>query len=191
MLVTDPELALPRALPTEPRCRVSSSPDGLAELSLSGSLPSDWSVRLTHALSSRGISLVRGGARRVEGDLWIGRLFLDMGYSEGTRPDFLALATLPRSPGPLFAPQLLDFELRDSPAVGGALLLEVHAWDAIGLLAAVLNRAHGSGLCVEEIALETEGGCAFHGLLLRSALGGAPRAEETRRLERSLARLLG
>ena len=174
-----------------PRCEATPQPGGLTQLALSGELPGDWTVRLTRALASRGISLVEGYARRFPGDLWISLLRLDPGYAAGPLPDFLALATEPWDVPIPWTPRLLDFDLTESAALGGSLQLEVHAWDAIGLLATVLDRAGGAGLHPEELLLETEGECAFHSVVLRGAGGTAPAASARRRLARELQRLLG
>lgn len=166
--------------------------DGIVHLRLAGALPDDWSLRFTRALAWRNLSLRSGRARRVETRHWIAHLELDLVYADA-EVDFseiLELATraedLPAPP----EPRILDFEL-DAPAyLAGGLRLEVHAWDALGLLAGVIERADRVGLHPEALLLDTEGECAFHELILRGADGAPASAEQHRALEAILAALV-
>lgn len=169
------------------RCRLEQGAEGWARLGVQGRLPRGWSVRLTGGLARRGVSLVAGHARRHAGDAWRIELELDLGHADASSIDFLGLARGgdPGVPGP--APRILDFELF---AQGETLHLEVHAWDGVGLLAAVLERVWGAGLRPDELLLETEGECAFHSLVLRDEHRAPPTALHARRLDRALRRLV-
>lgn len=165
--------------------------DGLLEAQLSGMLPASWSLNLMRGLASRGLSVRDGYARRIEPGAWIAQLEIEAPAEALEATALLELATgrpaRPTSP----EPRLLDFELGDSPAHGGSLALEVHAWDAVGLLAAVLGRADAAGLVATELVLETEDDCAFHHLTLQSRGWSPPTRRERRALSLGLAGLLG
>jgi hypothetical protein len=66
---------------------------GLLALHLSGLLPDDWSLRLTHGLASRSINVRSGYARRMESVRWQAQLEIDLRCGAEPEPDFLALAT--------------------------------------------------------------------------------------------------
>jgi hypothetical protein len=163
--------------------------DRLLDLQLCGDLPAEWALHLARALASRGVSLLNGYARRIEEGIWLAQFDLDLGTHAESEPDFLSLLAGSAEP-PCFAePPILEFELRDSPALGGCLEVQVDAWDAVGLLAAVLSRCAATGLEAEEMILETEGECAFHHLTLKSRRGRRPARLQRLALERALAAL--
>lgn len=188
------EPPLPEPLPAlvrEPGSHVVPLGGGGADVQLWGPLRTAWSLHLSRALAQRRASLKRGYARRLEGSVWIARLEVALGPGgEPEATDFRALASKPVDGAGLPEPPVLHAELEPSDALGGALVAEVHAWEALGLLAAVLGRAAGCGLVAEEIELETEGECAFHRLLLRTPEAQAPTAGHRRSLARSLGDLL-
>ena len=173
-----------------PQAHAEPQGQGLLDLQLSGCLPPDWSLRLARGLATRSIGLRNGYARRLEGEAWLARLELDHSRSGGPAPDFLALATACAPALASAAPPLLDLELAESADFGGCLHLEVHAWDAIGLLASVLGQVAAASLRAEELILETEGECAFHHLVLKGARGDAPAPAQRRRLRQGLEGLL-
>jgi len=169
----------------------SRRPDGLLALQLCGVLPADWTLQLTRGLAWRGASLQTGYARRTEGGAWLAELAVDDRLEARLDSiDFLALATRPHEPLRRAEPRILEFELGASAAHGGSLALEVHAWDAVGLVAAVLGRAAGVGLVAAELILATEEECAFHHLGLVDRRGAAPSACQRRDLELVVSELL-
>lgn len=161
----------------------------LLDLQLSGDLPAEWALHLARALACRGVSLLNGYARRIEEGIWLAQLDLDLGAGSRCELDFLGLLAGTAKPVRLPEPSILDFELRDSPALGGSFELRVDAWDAVGLLAAVLGRCAAAGLDPEEMILETEGECAFHHLTLKGRRGRRPARLQRLALERALAAL--
>ena len=64
-----------------PYCHVRSEPESFTDVRLGGELPRDWSARLTQACAARGISLLRGYARRLEAESWVTHLKLDPGFA--------------------------------------------------------------------------------------------------------------
>ncbi len=181
-LVTSPI----RPLRPAPALVLRPGADGLRVLELAGSLPDDWCVHLTRGLAARNVGLVRGHARRAGRNAWAAELTLE-GVDEEALPDLLALAA--DSPHPLRQPipALLDFELARE---GGTLHVEVEAWDAVGLLAAVLERVERAGLRCTSLEFETLGGLAFQALSLRRLDGGGVPARARVALGLELARLL-
>ena len=161
--------------------------EGRGLLRLSGRLPRGWSVRLTRGLARHGVSLVSGYARRLQEEAWLVELELDLGHADPDGIDFLALARREEIVVGASTPRILDFELQRE---GDDLHLEVHAWDAVGLLAAVLERVWSAGLRPDELMLETEGECAFHSLVLRDLHRGPPAPSHERLLSRALGKLL-
>jgi hypothetical protein len=172
--------------------------DGRLELRVAGRLPRDWALRLAAALARRGASLLDGHGRRgparpgegrelpgaAGGGHWEVRLVLDPGGA--ARADLDVGALLAEPPGVAFGPRLLDFTLR---GCADAAHLEVHAWDARGLLAGVLAEVEAVGLGVAELRLETEAECAFHHLVLEDPAGGAPDPARVEALARRLVPL--
>lgn len=165
-----------------------ATPDGHCELRLrvSGSLPGSWFRGLAIGCAERGISLLRGLAARDAGGIWAADLVLDVSGSSPPLPDFLALATRALDQAPVRPPSILDFELSRSAHPGERLVLEVHAWETVGLLAGVLGCAECAGLQPVEVVLETEDECAFHQITLVRSGGGRPTASQRRQLTRSL-----
>jgi hypothetical protein len=184
------ESLLPSELFHVPLCHVAARRGECAELRISGALPDAWPLRLARAFARRKISLCRGGARAIEPGLWLARLEVDLGPCGELPPDVLQLALRPDGRFQLPEPPILDFSLIGTSVRGGRLELEVHAWDAVGLLAAVLGRVEAAGIVPEEMLLETEDDCAFHQLVLRGRDGGAPAPALRAALARSLALLV-
>ncbi len=170
------------------RCRLEpADAEGRARLQLEGRLPRGWSVRLTRALARRGVSLISGQAKRRDEEAWVVGLELALGHADGQGLDFLELARREEGTPHLGEPRILDFQL---VAEREALHLEVHAWDAVGLLASVLERVWAAGLRPDELYLETESECAFHSLVLKDEQRRAPGSLHERLLARSLARMV-
>jgi len=160
------------------------------DLELAGCLPDAWAVRLSRSFAARGISLQSGYGRRVEPGRWQVRLELANVRRADSALDYLQLA-LRHEGGARFRERpILDFVLSRPAARGGSLELEVHAWDALGLLAGVLGQVAAADLVADEIGLEIEGECAFHSLILVSPSGSAPTQEHRRRLAAGLCGLL-
>ena len=160
------------------------------DLELAGSLPDAWAVRLSRSFAARGISLRSGYGRRVEPGRWQVRLGLANVRRADSALDYLQLALRDEGGARFREPPILDFVLTRPAPRGGNLELEVHAWDALGLLAGVLGQVAAAGLVADEIGLETEGECAFHSLILVSPSGSAPTQEERRTLAAGLCGLL-
>lgn len=167
-------------------CQLERREEAHALLRISGRLPRGWSVRLTRGLARRGVSLHSGYARRLEGDAWLLEFEVDLGHADPSSIDFLGIARGPDESVLPSEPRILDFSLETE---GEALHLEVHAWDAVGLLAAVLERVWGVGLSPDELIIETEGECAFHSLVLKDRHRAAPTIAHARLLARALERL--
>lgn len=176
-------------LAPRPWAAATPRPPGGLHLQLGGPLPADWSLRLARSLAGCGASLVSGYARRGAQGEWLAELEIEseLALCAG---ELLERAVRPQAPPPRPDPRILDFELGESPAHGGSLALEVHAWDAVGLLAGVLGRARAPGLVAAELILETEQDCAFHHLALVGT-EGAPSRRQRRELSLGLAGLLG
>jgi hypothetical protein len=173
-----------------PTCRSERRSDGLLELHCAGLLPADWTLNLARALAVRRASIRDGYARRTAPGIWLAQL----GIEDGGRlraPELRAMVTGAQPPLTSPEPRILDFELGRAPGHGGCLTLEVHAWDAVGLLAGVLGRARDAGLTAMELFLETEADCAFHHLALIGRDGAAPTRRQRRALRLGLSALLG
>jgi hypothetical protein len=169
-----------------PLAHVARCAESRLELRLSGALPDRWPLHLAQGLAARRINLWRGHAARIAPRAWSARLEVET-PPEQPLPDFVDLA-LGLEPAPVLAePPLLEATLGRAP--GGELELEVHAWDAVGLLAGVLRCVVGAGLLPTALALETEGDCAFHQLRLVGADGSAATRRQQRHLARRLFRL--
>ncbi len=185
---SNPTRALPDCAPIGRRGirllhRALPEGEGLVELLVLGSLPSRWPLALTGHLAGRGASLLRGHVTRGDAAGWEGRLVLDPRHGSLGDLDAALDRVVPRPA--TAAPRLI--EVRIDPAHADAELhLEVHGWDAVGLLAGVLEQVACVDLCVEEMLLETEDECAFHYLRLRAEDGVS-----RRRAQRLLARGLG
>ena len=169
-------------------CQLERREESRASLRIGGRLPRGWSVRLTRGLAKRGVSLLSGYARRIEEDAWLLAFELDLGHADADAIDFLAVARGEEEGAPIAEPRILDFSLQPE---SDSLALEVHAWDAVGLLAAVLERVWGAGLSPDELILETEAGCAFHSLVLKDRHRAPPSLSHARLLARALERLQG
>ena len=167
-------------------CQLERREESRALLRIGGRLPRGWSVRLTRGLARRGVSLVSGYARRVEGDAGLLELEVDLRHADASTIDFLAVARNEEDSAPVSDPRILDFALQ---LEGDALQLEVHAWDSVGLLAAVLERVWSVGLSPDELILETEAECAFHSLVLKDRHRAPPTPSHARLLARALKRL--
>jgi hypothetical protein len=152
-----------------------------------GRLPRDWALRLASALARRGASLLDGRGRRTSEApeaYWDVHVVVDPGGAGPADLDVVALVAEP--PGAVSGPSLLDFTLR---GCADAAHLEVHAWDARGLLAGVLAEVEAAGLVVADLLLETEAECAFHHVVLEDPAGGAPDPARVEALARRLVAL--
>lgn len=172
-----------------PWAAATPRPAGGLHLQIGGPLPADWSLCLARALARRGASLHTGYARRGPDGAWLAELAIEA-EPHPTAEELLVYATRPEAPLARPDPRILDFDLGESPAHGGSLALEVHAWDAVGLLAGVLGRARAHDLVPAELILETEQDCAFHHLAL-TGTDAAPSRRQRRALSLGLAGLLG
>ena len=180
-----PVVELPEAIRSVPFAHVARRGAGRVDLHVSGALPACWVLNLARGFAARRVSLQSGRARRRAEGIWSGALELDLGGAERPLPDFLALASgeLPVARW-LPAPPLLEVAMAGSAR---GLEVEVHAWDAVGLLASVLGHVDAVALEPTEVSLETEGDCAFHQLVLRDRLGAMPSRRQRRALARRLA----
>lgn len=173
-----------------PFAHVAQKEEDRIELELSGALPDAFFVSLSRSFAARGISLQSGYARRAEPGLWLARLELAGVPSPAPALDYLQLALRDEGGARPSDPPILDFVLTRPASRDGALELEVHAWDALGLLAGVLGRASAAGMVAVEIGLETEGECAFHSVALIGSDGSVPSSEQRRVLASGLCELL-
>lgn len=161
------------------------------QLQLWGALPADWSLWLAQALAARRMSLMHGAARRGPRDTWRASLEIQLARSEDAELDFAALATGVSPAASVPDPPILHFQLWESRCRAPGLELEVHAWEALGLLAAVLGKVADADLRCDALLLDTEDDCAFHHLLLRTTDGRAPSARQQRALHAGLCELRG
>ncbi len=160
-----------------------------SDMKLTGPLPADWSVNLSRDFAARGVSLQNGYARRIDSDQWTVQLEVEQSLADSAGPEGLVRAIYSKVRPPVVEPALLDCELRESKSFGGCLELEVDAWDAVGLLAAVLGCAASAGLLAVEMILETQDDCAFHHLGLKDRGDAVPSLRQRRALDRGLKRL--
>jgi hypothetical protein len=180
-----PVVQLPEQARAVPFAHVARRGGGRIDLHVSGALASRWVLSLARGFAARRISLLNGRAQRLDERVWNGALEIDLGSAAREAPDFLALASgEPPSGRVLPEPPLLDVAMADGAR---GLELEVHAWDAVGLLASVLAHVDAVGLSPWEVSLETVGDCAFHQLVLRHDDGGLPGRRTRRALARRLA----
>jgi len=180
-----PVVELPDAIRSVPFAHVARRGAGRIDLHVSGALPPCWVLNLARGFAARRVSLQSGRARRLEQGIWSGALEIDLGCAQRPQPDFLGLANGELRSGRLLpAPPLLEVVM-----AGGArgLEVEVHAWDAVGLLASVLGHVDAVELEPTEVSLETEGDCAFHQLVLCDRTGATPSRRQRRALARRLA----
>lgn len=168
-----------------PLAQVARRGEDRIGLQVSGALPATWVLNLARGFAERRVNLLNGRAEQIDHGVWNGVLEIDLGSAGRSAPDFLGLAL--GAPGTgrfLPEPPLLEVAMADGPR---GLEVEVHAWDAVGLLASVLNHVQSVGLVACEVLLETEGDCAFHQLMLREASGGLAPTRARRALARRLA----
>jgi len=179
-----PVVQLPDEIRSVPFAHVARRGGGRIDLHVSGALPRSWVLHLARGFAERRVSLLNGRARSLDEGIWVGALEIDLGSADRAVPDFLSLASGEQPSGRLLPePPLLEVAMAEGAR---GLEVEVHAWDAVGLLASVLAHVDAVGLVPCEVSLETEGDCAFHQLVLRDAAGAAP----GRRGRRDLARRL-
>lgn len=171
-----------------PLSYVVTRPDARLGVQLSGPLPTRWALWLARGFAARRVNLRNGHALALPRGRWIAQLEVELESGGRLPPDFLQLALRDGGGPRLVEPPLLDVSLGQD--ADGDLAVEVHAWDAVGLLASVLGRVDAVGLAPAEIVLETEGECAFHQLTLRDRAGGPASARQRRRLARSLVEQL-
>ena len=87
-------------------------------------------------------------------------------------------------------PPILDYELGASSSRGNVLDLRVVAYDAVGLLAAVLHRVRACGLALDEMMLATEDDAATHRLAIRRLDSSPPRSIDRRAIASSLDQMV-
>ena len=167
-----------------PFSHVREGEGGRMELQLSGTLPDDWCLRLANGLSASHVGLLNGYARRVQGEVWICQLEVQHASGSGRTPDFLDLATRGTLRRRREEPPILDYRL--GAARDELLDLRVVAYDAVGLLAAVLHRVRAAGLAIDEVFLATEEEAATHRLVIRRRDGAPPRSIDRRAIAASL-----
>jgi hypothetical protein len=176
------------------RCRVLPGAEGLITVDVLGWLEPGWLQGFATGLYPLGVSLKEAYAREDLPGRWSARLHLEPPAGETAAAQTIAsLDALLHGPAPgssVPAPRLLDFSLVRGGEHGALLHLEVHAWEARGLLAGVLVETERVGLVPVELLLETEGECAFHQLVLRGPMG-APSPDCVRQLAKELSAHVG
>ena len=75
-----------------PFARASRTQAGRVDLQLAGSLPNDWALRLTRALTARRMNLLSGCAQISPSRRWLARLEIELPSESPPLPDFGWLA---------------------------------------------------------------------------------------------------
>lgn len=148
----------------------------------------NWLASLCAELGQRGISVDRAAARRGDDATWVAEL---------------ELVALPRAEDPLEVPyvdltessahqtlhplHLLRFSLDESRDLSGALVVNIEALDAVGLLGTFLGQLAMLLLFPLELHVETRGDRAHDSFVL-GALGEATSRRTRDSLERMLKR---
>lgn len=167
------------------------TPVGTIELKLWGRFPPGWAGSLTGGLSRKGISVIRGSAKKVHTS-WEAVFETDVSRcaADPNRIDYLALAMDDGCTEPGNGITLSGFSLGDPEKHDGALLLEVSAPDQLGFLAALLNRLAFLFLFPEEMRIETVKGKAVDRFRLKGIGGNPPSATARAALQRKLQDLV-
>jgi hypothetical protein len=157
-------------------------------LRMEGWFGPNWLASLCSELARRGISIEHATARRGPDATWIAKL---------------ELVALPRAQNPLEVPyveltdsapdqtlrplHLLRFSLHESKHAAGALVVDIEAVDAVGLLGTLLGQLAMLLLFPLEMHVETRGELAFDSFVLGAlGHGASPRTRDS--LERLLRR---
>lgn len=174
----------------ESALRVVRLSPNVRRVELSGDLPLGWLGNFTRGVTTHGLDIVRGQARRAASRIWSAELELRSAAPfELERIDFFALA---RTPTAAIASvesagiELLDFELGRAAARDDMLELRVRARDRVGFLAALLEHLAGFVLFPEEVGIDTHQGEAQDTLVLSSVGGQSPSLELEQSLRSSL-----
>jgi len=161
------------------------------KLQIWGTLPPAWAASLGVGLCEAGVRVVRGFARRIEGETWLGEFELEA-LDDSEEPvliDYLALA---RRPLEALAPpsvRLTGVHRSLTAKHGGSLYLEVRARDRLGFLGGFLARIARVGLVPEELVIDTRGIPVLDRFFLKELDGAPPRAEARRALGELLDQL--
>jgi hypothetical protein len=176
-----------------PRARTQARGGGIYTLRIEGAFPDGWCGRLCLGLSRESLSVVRGFARRIDGEGWVAefQLLSQDGRSDPRTLDALAFAGQPAEEGPPLPITLDSYFVDGSPESGPYVFLEVRGPDRVGFLGSLLERLRGIGLFPEQMSVETWAGQARDTFYLRPARPGARRRSEdaARELEALLAPL--
>jgi len=167
------------------------TPSGDFELKLWGRFPPGWAGALSGGLSRKGISIIRGSAKKVHTS-WQAVFEIDASRcaTDPHKTDFLALALDESDAAPTTAISLSEFSLGDPEKHNGALYLEVRAADQLGFLAALLNRLAFLFLFPEEMHIETVRGTAVDRFRLKGIGGTPPSVTAKAALQRKLQDLV-
>lgn len=157
-------------------------------LTLWGPLPETWAAALGVGLAEAGIRVVRGFARRVEGEAWLGECELEA-LDDSDEPVLLDYLALSRVPVEELAPPLISIAGRHSSLTakhGGSIYLEVRARDRLGFLGGLLAPIARLGLVPEELEIDTLGAPVLDRFFFKGRSGGPPTAEQRRGLKKLL-----
>ena len=160
-------------------------------LQLWGPLPPAWCAALGTGLYQSGIRVVRGFARRVEGEAWLGHFDLEA-LDDAQDPvllDYLSLARTALAdlePPPV---RLTRHHRSLTAKHGGSLFLEVRAADRLGFLGGFLTRLARMGLVPEELVIETHGVPILDRFFLKTLDGAQPGVLDRRGLGKLLVQL--
>lgn len=154
-------------------------------LELWGPLEAGWADPLCRGLARAGLSIRSGTARRLADGpppVW-SALFQIERARVSTDPmmlDYLELVSRgrTRSHAPI---ELTDYQLAETAAHGGSLLVEIHGRDHVGFLGGFLERLTFLGLVPHEMRIETDGGGVDDRFWLKTQDGLVP-SEASRKL---------
>ena len=150
---------------------------GMLELAMWGRFPPGWAGALSGGLSRKGISILKGSAKKT-GNSWEAVFEMDTSkcVEDPVSLDFLALALDEGDTDLATGISLRGFCLRVQDIHGGALFLEVTADDQLGFLAALFNHLAFMFLFPDYMRIETVNGMARDGFRLKGIGGSAPSA---------------
>lgn len=160
-------------------------------LQLWGPLPATWAAALGAGLFQAGIRVVRGYARRVDADAWLGEFDLEA-LDDAEEPvllDYLSMARADLAGLDPVPVRLTRYHRSLTAKHGGSLFLEVRAADRLGFLGGLLTRVARVGLVPEELALETFGRPVLDRFFLKTLAGEQPDSLCRRDLGRLLVEL--